>query len=131
MALDLAYALAIAVGGAVGACFRGSIYVLASRIQPTRLWAGYPHGTYLANVVGSLVLGLLTGLTISAHLSVEVRDFAGTGFCGSLTTFSTFSNDTFVLVEKRRWPELAAHLFLNLVVGFGAAALGYYVGKQL
>lgn len=130
MANDFVYALAIGAGGALGACFRGSIYVLAARASRSR-WADYPHGTYLANTLGCLILGLLTGLTVSLHLSVETRDFVGTGFCGSLTTFSTFSNDTFTLIEKRHWPQLAAHLALNLIVGFGAAAIGYYIGKQL
>jgi len=131
MALDLAYALAIGVGGAVGACFRASIYVVVARAVTTKLWVDYPHGTYLANALGSLMLGLLSGLIVSQHVSVETRDFVGTGFCGSLTTFSTFSNDAFSLFEERRWPQLAAHLGLNLIVGFGAAALGYYVGKHL
>lgn len=127
---DLTYALAIGAGGAIGACFRGSIYVLVA--QGSRWFrADYPHGTYLANTLGCLILGLLTGLTVSLNVSVETRDFVGTGFCGSLTTFSTFSNDTFTLIEKRRWPQLAAHLALNLIVAFGAAAIGYYIGKQL
>lgn len=131
MLLDLAYALAIAAGGAFGACFRASIYVLMGRVSTTRLWMDFPRGTYFANTLGSLVLGLLSGLIVSQHVSVEIRDFVGTGFCGSLTTFSTFSNDTYVLLEERRWAQLAAHLALNLLVGFGAAALGYYVGKHL
>jgi CrcB protein len=131
MLLDLAYALAIAAGGALGACFRASLYVLMARVSTSRLWADLPHGTYFANTLGSLALGFLSGLIVSEHVSVETRDFFGTGFCGSLSTFSTFSNDTYVLFQKRRWVQLAAHLTLNLIGAFGAAALGYYVGKQL
>lgn len=128
---DLAYALSIAAGGAAGACLRASIYVVTARLFTTGAWADYPHGTYLANTFGSLLLGLLTGLTLSQHVSAELRDWFGTGFCGSLTTFSTFSNDTFVLIEKRRWQQLIAHIGANLLVAFGAAALGYFLGKQL
>jgi CrcB protein len=131
VALDLVYTLAIAAGGAVGACFRGSIYVFASHIHTGPIRAGYPRGTYIANILGSFVLGLLFGLTISAQVSVEARNFVGTGFCGSLTTFSTFSNDSYALIEKRRWKQLAVHLFLNLIVGFAAAAFGYYLGKRI
>lgn len=131
MAFDPGYALAVAAGGAVGACLRASIYVVAARVFQTGAWTEYPHGTYLANTLGSLILGLLTGLTLSLHVSVATRDLIGTGFCGSLTTFSTFANDALLLLEKRQWRQLSAHLGSNLVLGFGAAALGYYLGKQL
>jgi len=131
MTFDPAYAMAVAAGGAVGACLRASIYVVAARVFKTEPWANYPHGTYIANTLGSLILGLLTGLTLSLHVSVPVRDLVGTGFCGSLTTFSTFSNDSFLLIEKRRWRHLIIHIGSNLIFGFGAAALGYYLGKHL
>jgi CrcB protein len=131
MAPDLAYAVAIAAGGAAGACSRASIYVVTARVSKKGSWADYPHGTWIANTLGSLILGLLSGLTLSLHVSIGVRDYVGTGFCGSLTTFSTFSNDSFLLIEKRRWPQLIAHVGSNLVFGFGAAALGYYLGKHL
>lgn len=131
MAFDPAHAAAISVGGAVGACLRASIYVLAARVFTVGPWAGYPHGTYLANTLGSLILGILSGLTLSLHVSIDVRDLIGTGFCGSLTTFSTFSNDAFSLAEAHRWRQLSAHLASNLIVGFGTAALAYTFGKHL
>jgi len=127
---DLIYALAIAVGGAIGAIFRGSIYVIVARVFPKGSWTN-PHGTYIANTLGSLILGFLSGLMLSRHISVANRDLVGTGFCGSLTTFSTFSNDTYTLMKSNQWKQLGAHLGLNLFVGFGAAALGYYLGQQM
>jgi CrcB protein len=125
---DLIYAFAIAVGGAVGASFRGLIYVIVARVFPKGSWTN-PHGTYIANTLGSLILGFLSGLMFSQHISIANRDLIGTGFCGSLTTFSTFSNDTYTLIKSHQWKQLGAHLGLNLVVGFGAAMLGYYLGR--
>ena len=131
IAHDLMYALAIAIGGALGACLRASIYVVATRVYKTGSRANFPHGTYIANTLGSLILGLLSGLILSEHVSVLDRDLIGTGFCGSLTTFSTFSNDSYTMIKSHRWKQLGAHFGLNLMVGFGAAALGYYSGQNL
>ena len=130
MALDPVYAAMVAVGGAAGACLRASLYVVAARAFKTSSWVEYPYGTFVANALGSLVLGLLTGLALSLHVPSVVRDLVGTGFCGSLTTFSTFSSDSLSLFEKQRWHQLTVHIGTNLVLGFGAAAVGYYLGKH-
>ncbi|MGK7872497.1 MAG: CrcB family protein [Xenococcaceae cyanobacterium] len=125
------HVFAIAAGGAVGACSRALAYIFAERIEETNHWSDYPRATFVVNTLGSLILGLLTGLVLSNNIAVPVRDLVGTGFCGSLTTFSTFSNDSFLLIQKRHWLELTLHIGSNLIFGFGAAALGYYVGKHI
>jgi CrcB protein len=127
----ITYALIIAIGGAFGACFRASIYVLCTRIFSKGKWANFPMGTFFSNVLGSLLLGFLSGLMLNEYVSVDDRDLVGTGFCGSLTTFSAFSNDSYKLIQKKKWKQVGIHYFLNIIIGFSAAACGYFIGKQL
>jgi CrcB protein len=131
MSQHLTYALIIAIGGAFGACFRASIYMLSARIFTKGIWANFPMGTFFSNVLGSLLLGFLSGLMLNEYVSIDNRDLVGTGFCGSLTTFSTFSNDSFTLIQKKKWKQVGIHYFLNIIIGFGAAAFGYAIGRQL
>ena len=78
-----------------------------------------PWAVLLVNVVGSFIGGLLIGATTG-----DLRLILLTGFCGGLTTFSTFSVETVQLVMERRLSAAALSVALNLVLGIGAAALG-------
>ena len=78
-----------------------------------------PWAVLLVNVVGSFIGGLLIGATTG-----DLRLILLTGFCGGLTTFSTFSVETVQLVMERRLRAAALSVALNLVLGIGAAALG-------
>jgi CrcB protein len=109
--------LLVAVGALVGAPLR----LLASR------WAardgGDPSvGTLVVNVAGSALLGAVLGLSRTPD---EVVALVGVGFCGTLTTFSTFGLDVVRLVEERRLGSAVAYLAATLVLGIGAAAAAY------
>lgn len=110
--------LLVAAGAAVGAPLR----YLVDRWVQTRLGAGFPWGTLVVNVAGSFVLGLVLG---SPTASAAVVAVAGTGFCGALTTYSTFSYETLRLIEDGAWPRGLANVLLSMAVGLGAAALGW------
>ncbi|MGW5050935.1 fluoride efflux transporter FluC [Actinokineospora sp. NPDC004072] len=104
-------ALWVALGAAVGAPLR----YLADRAFGTR----FPFGTLLVNVVGSALLGYLltreaTGLTTGL----------GVGFCGALTTYSSFSYQTLWLIEQRAIGLAGLNLAANLGLGFAAAYAG-------
>jgi CrcB protein len=131
MSQHITYAIIIAIGGAFGACFRASIYVLCTRIFSKVTWANFPMGTFFSNVLGSLLLGFLYGLMLNEYVSVDDRDLAGTGFCGSLTTFSSFSNDSYTLIQNKKWKQVGVNYFLTIIIGFSAAAFGYFIGKHL
>jgi CrcB protein len=79
-------------------------------------------GTLLVNVVGGAVLGVLLGL---ADVPTTVLVLVGTGFCGTLTTFSTFGADVVRLIEERTLARALAYVAATLVLGLGAAAAGY------
>ena len=111
--------LLVALGGAMGAPAR----YLADRWVSART-DGFPWGTITVNVVGSLLLGVLAGFA-SDTSSTWLLTLAGTGFCGALTTFSTFSYETVRLVEEGRSRAAVANVALSLLVGLAACAAGY------
>jgi CrcB protein len=79
-------------------------------------------GTLAVNVTGSALLGAVVGLAVApAWLVVLV----GTGFCGTLTTFSTYGADVVRLVEERRLARALGNLAATLVLGLGAATVAY------
>ena len=111
-------ALYVALGALVGAPLR----LLAERVAVARRGRGSVLGTLTVNVLGSAVLGVLLGLR---DVSPAVLALVGTGFCGTLTTFSTFGFDVVRLVEERAVTRAVAYLAGTLVLGLGAAALGW------
>lgn len=81
------FVLAVALGGALGASLRYTAEVWGVR----RLGTAWPYGTFAVNMCGSLILGGLTGLALVVDLPHTVTLFLGVGFCGALTTFSSFA----------------------------------------
>lgn len=114
----------VCLGAAVGAPSR---YLLDRAVQ-ARHDSVMPWGTMLVNVVGSLVLGVLVGLSTGRDVPDAVMLTLGTGLCGALTTYSTFGYETFRLAEDGARVPAMLNAVLSLVVGLGAAALGYAVG---
>ena len=101
------------------------------RRDRSRANSDLPWGTFLVNISGSLLLGLLTGLTLNHHLSDLGKALLGTGFCGAYTTFSTFTFETMRLVEDGRYLEAAGNAVGGVAVGLAAATAGLALGLWL
>lgn len=110
----------VAIFGAVGAPAR---YLTDSFVQ-RRTRGRFPFGTLTVNVFGSFVLGLLTGLTLHHGLAPDWRIALGTGFCGTLTTWSTWSFESVRLVEDGALGLATRNVVGGLAAGLGSAALG-------
>lgn len=112
--------LLVIAGGMVGAPLR----YLTDRAVQTRHDSVFPWGTFLVNVAGCLVLGLLTGAAAEGAASQRPQLLLGTGLCGALTTYSTFSYETLRLAEEGARLFAVANVGLSLVAGVGAAFAG-------
>ena len=89
---------------------------------------GIPYGTFAANILGSLLIGIVLGLAAkNDSLSPNQTLFLATGFCGGFTTFSTFSVETLTLLENGLWLKAAANVFLNV----GACLIAGWLAIQL
>ncbi|WP_030212264.1 fluoride efflux transporter CrcB [Streptomyces bikiniensis] len=119
--------LLVAAGGAVGAPLR----YLADRAVQARHGTAFPWGTLTVNVVGSLVLGLLTGAALSGAAGHTVQLLLGTGLCGALTTYSTFSYETLRLAETGARFSAAANVVASVLAGLGAVFAGLALAKVL
>ena len=108
--------LFVTLGAAVGAPLR----YLTDRAVQRRLGNGFPWGTLTVNVAGSLLLGFLAGLPASAAWTALL----GTGFCGALTTYSTFSWETLTLARTRGGLPALSNVALSVTAGLAAAYLG-------
>jgi len=107
--------LLVLVGGAVGAPVR----YLVDRAVSARSRTLVPLGTLVVNVAGCFVLGCLAGAA-----SADVRLLLGTGFCGALTTFSTFGYETSRLVSEGSGRAALLNVLVSVALGVGVAALG-------
>ncbi|MDM4718975.1 fluoride efflux transporter CrcB [Micromonospora sp. WMMA1363] len=116
-------ALLVALGAAVGAPLR----YLTDRAVQTRLGTAFPWGTLTVNVVGSLLLGFLVGLPVSPAAGA----LFGTGLCGALTTYSTFSYETLRLAHVGRHRDALTNALLGVAATVAAASLGYAAAGAL
>ena len=113
-------ALLVGLGAAFGAVAR---YVLDQAVTRRR-GSTFPAGTWLINITGSFILGLLTGLAAHHGLSAHVLTVIGTGVCGGYTTFSTFSYETVRLSEDGAGLVAVGNVVGSIAAGLAAAALG-------
>jgi CrcB protein len=109
--------LLVVVGAATGAPLR----YLVDRFIQARHDSLFPWGTLTVNLVGCFVLGALAG---AAGLPGWVLTLCGTGFCGALTTYSTFGYETVRLVQERARLIALANVVVSLALGLAAAYLG-------
>jgi CrcB protein len=117
----------VITGAAVGAPLR----YLTDRAVQSRHDTVFPWGTFAVNVLGSLILGLITGAVSAGGASPQVQLAVGTGFCGALTTYSTFSYETLRLLEDDARLFAAANIVASMVAGVGAAFLGVAISQTI
>ena len=114
--------LFIAFGGAFGACSR----YLLSEMCVTFLGRNFPYGTLLVNVLGSFIMGvLIAGIEQEWQHFATHKAMVGVGFLGALTTFSTFSMDTFLLLQQASFIKAGLNILLNVVLSIFVVWLGF------
>jgi len=116
----------IGIGGALGAIAR---YQVAAVVQ-ARVPVGFPYGTFVVNITGCLIMGIVTAL-LTERLVVNPNwlFLVPIGFVGAYTTFSTFELETFRAVTEGAWPIAAANVIGSVVAGYLALWAGFVVAR--
>jgi len=116
----------IGIGGALGAIAR---YQVAAVVQ-ARVPVGFPYGTFVVNITGCLIMGIVTAL-LTERLVVNPNwlFLVPIGFVGAYTTFSTFELETFRAVTEGAWPIAAVNVVGSVVAGYLALWAGFVVAR--
>lgn len=121
----------VGLGGAVGSMLRYAIARLMLTLQFS-FW-GFPAATFIGNMLGSLLVGFVAGLFQQTLTQIPpgYQLLIITGFCGGFTTFSTFSNETFLLLEAGRYGVAGSYVVLSLLFGLLSVWAGYALSTRM
>lgn len=117
--------LLVFIGGGFGSVLR---YIIGKMLNNSQ--TGIPYGTFTANILGSLLIGLILGLaTKNEALTQNHTLLLATGFCGGFTTFSTFAYENHVFLKSGDFVSFALYTITSFIVGFLAVFAGMYLVK--
>ena len=121
--------LLIGLGGGLGSILRYGVGVWSQKIG----WAPFPLGTVLVNLIGSLLIGVIYGWIDkqSIPVSQDLQFLAIIGFCGGFTTYSAFSYDTLLLMEKGHYSTAIGYVLVTLLAGWLLVYLGYLTIQKI
>lgn len=115
-------------GGFLGSSAR----FLVSRFIQISYVSVFPWGTFLVNIFGSLLIGIFFGISEKGNfMSPEWRLFLTVGFCGGFTTFSSLSNDAFLLLQNKDWLRFTIYPTFSFFLGLTAVFLGRAIIKLI
>lgn len=115
-------------GGFIGTILR----FLVSRYFQENTFSLFPWGTFSVNILGSLLIGIFFGMSERGNLlSSDMRIFLTVGLCGGFTTFSSLSNDAFILLQDEEWLKLSLYTSLSFFLGLVAVYIGRTLIKSL
>jgi fluoride exporter len=118
------------LGGAAGSIWR----YWWSGLVAQRFGETFPFGTLVVNVVGSILVGVCSGLLIhisNSSIAIALQQLLVIGVCGGLTTFSSFSLQTFSLIADGRWLSALANMVFSTGLSFGCVALGWQITQGI
>ena len=119
--------LLVFFGGGIGSVLR---FIIGKYLNSTE--TGIPYGTFAANILGSLLIGLILGFAAkNQSLTNNQVLFLATGFCGGFTTFSTFAYENHVFLKAGDFSSFALYTIGSFVIGFLAVFLGLFLVKHL
>lgn len=118
--------LLVFIGGGFGSTLR---YIIGKYMNSTE--AGIPWGTFTANILGSLIIGIILGLAVKNDtLSSNQTLLLATGFCGGFTTFSTFAYENHVFLKSGDFTSFALYTIGSFIVAFLAVFAGLFIAKS-
>ena len=118
----------VAIGGALGSMARYGVNVWSGRVFGTE----FPWHTLIVNILGCFIMGALTGLMAQKlNLSQEARAFLTTGILGGFTTFSAFSLDVALLVERKAAVAAGTYVVASVLLSLAAVLAGLHLMRSL
>ncbi len=118
----------VGIGGFIGTVLR----FLVSRLVQENSLSLFPWATFLVNMAGCLLIGIVFGLSEKGSLlSPQWRLFLTVGICGGFTTFSSFSNDAYMLLLDKEWLRVTLYATLSLFLGLIAVYFGRIIAKLI
>lgn len=121
--------LYIGIGSGIGGVAR---YLLSRVIQEHAGGAAFPWGTFVVNITGCLLIGIIYGaLDRGFTLSPETKAFLTVGLCGGFTTFSTFVHENYLLFDSGEFPTVAIYAGISFSVGLLLAYAGHWLAKAI
>jgi fluoride exporter len=126
--MSLMVLVAIAFGGAIGSLMR---YAVASLVQ-SAAWPGFPWGIFVVNVSGGFIMGIVVELAaLKISMTPELRAFLTVGVLGGYTTFSTFSLDSALLIERGDYMSAAAYMAGSAILSVVALFAGLWLVRTI
>ena len=119
---------AVGAGGAIGSMAR---YLIAGWVQ-SPAWTGFPYAIFIVNVSGGFVMGVLTeAMALKFNVSPEVRAFLTTGILGGYTTFSTFSLEAGMLIERQAYTQAVFYITGSALLSVAALFAGFWLMRAV
>lgn len=117
--------LIVFLGGGAGSVAR---FLLSKWLNNPN--SGLPYGTFLANILGSFLIGIILGYFYKSNtISQNTMLLLATGFCGGFTTFSTFAYESHVLLKNNDFLNFGIYGLASIILGFAAVFLGMWITK--
>ena len=116
--------LFVGLGGAIGACLRYAISLLPSR-------SAFPIWTLITNIIGAFAIGIIAGIAVRKNLPANAVLFLKTGLCGGFTTFSTFSLESYNLIQSDRIGLAILYMILSFVLCLIGVMSGMLISEKV
>ncbi|RKF02782.1 camphor resistance protein CrcB [Tenacibaculum lutimaris] len=119
--------LLVFLGGGIGSVLR---YIIGKALNSSQ--TGIPYGTFTANILGSLLIGIILGLAAKNQTLTQNHTLLlATGFCGGFTTFSTFAYENHVFLKSGDFSSFALYTIASFIIGFLAVFAGIFLVSYL
>lgn len=116
----------VAIGGASGSVLRYLVHWVVSK----KSYSTFPYQTFLVNIIGCLLIGLLVGYLYKYNtVNESLKLLLITGFCGGFTTFSAFGLENVNLIQNQNYQLALLYTSLSLILGILAVSLGIFISK--
>ncbi len=120
--------LLVGFGGFLGSIAR----YLVAKLNLTWNFHGIPMGTLTVNILGSILIGFFLGIFVNSDLlNTNLKLFLVVGFCGGFTTFSSFTNENFILLQNGQFLTAFAYILGSVLVGILSVYIGYLISNLL